>query len=80
MNSFFKLNIPIREPMDNNKIRIPKILGMLKYGIRCLKNFIPSARMNKGMRKLVGLPNKNTIIPPRYAPNIPRRFFGGILG
>jgi hypothetical protein len=72
--------MPIRELIDNNKIKMPRILGMLIYGLSCRKNFTPNKRTSKGKIKLVGLPNKEIISPPRYAPKNPRRFLGGMLG
>ena len=41
---------------------------------------MPKSKISIGIRKLVGLPNKNMITPLRIAPKIPNRFFGGMLG
>jgi len=57
--------MPINELKESNKMNMPINLGILKYGVCWRKNFTPNRRTKSGITKLVGLPNKRIITPPR---------------
>ena len=48
MYSLVRLNIPIREAIDNKRIKIPKVLAMLKKGTCWRKNFMPKSSTKNG--------------------------------